>query len=106
MNEHSATPGNGWRLGKEISLPLVFAIIVQTIFFVAWLTTLSSNVSQGTTNILELKADRYTKADAAKDKELTDLKFATQGLILSDQLRRIADLESRMRVDQPTRSGR
>lgn len=94
-NEHSQQR-SGWHIGREIPITIVGFLGVQTIFLVIWLANLSSSVNTAVTSLAELKQERYTKSDALKDRELLDLKFASQTLVVSDLTRRMVDAEGKM----------
>lgn len=87
---------NGWHIAREIPITTVLVLGLQTVFFAIWLANLSSAVNGATGSLAELKADRYTKSDAVKDRELMDLKFASQTLIVSDLTRRMVDAEGKV----------
>lgn len=85
-----------WHVGKEINLALILVVIVQTIGFVWWLSQLSSNVTSMRDLFAEFRAEKYTREDARRDRDLQDQKF--QALISRDTEleRRINNAEARI----------
>jgi hypothetical protein len=63
-----------WRLDHKIPLALLIGLIVQTIYFTIWLRDLAGEVKSGNHRLQEIWADRYTKADAAKESEISRLR--------------------------------
>lgn len=95
-NDAVTAPLLRWHIGKEIPLALVVAVIIQTIFFVIWLSNLSSSVGNVTSTLAEFKTERYTRDDARRDRELMEQKMALGSQAASEAIRRIGDLESRV----------
>jgi len=48
---------NGWRIGRELSLPGAAGLAIQTGFFIWWLATLSSTVTGLVTANAKLEAE-------------------------------------------------
>lgn len=59
-----------WHVGREIPLALIFTIVVQTGAGVWFMSQLSSKVDRALEQLSEFKAERYTKEDARRDREL------------------------------------
>lgn len=64
-----------WHLGKEIPITLVFLICVQTAGGVWWAATLTNKLDNLTTQINDLKSEKYTKGEAVKDQSLINLRI-------------------------------
>lgn len=59
-----------WHVGKEIPIAMVLAVLLQTFLGVAWLSNLSFKIDNAISQLSEFKADRYTKEDGKRDREL------------------------------------
>ena len=59
-----------WHVGREVPLALIFTILVQTGAGVWFMSQLSSKVDRALEQLSEFKAERYTKEDARRDREL------------------------------------
>jgi len=62
-----------WHVGKEIPVALIFAVFLQTMGGTWWLSQLSNKIDTAVARLDEFKAERYTKEDARRDKELAAL---------------------------------
>ncbi len=82
-----------WHLGKEIPLPLIFAVVVQSIGIVWWARGLTSEVARLTDQIREQKEERYTQADARKDRDWLNLLIQGSREREAETLRRINNIE-------------
>ncbi len=60
----------GWHVGKEIPLAMIFAIIVQTMGAVWWAAVLSTKLDDLSYQVAALTADKYSSKDAEKDKQM------------------------------------
>ena len=77
----------GWHVGKEIPLAIIFAIAVQTMGAIWWAATLSAKLDDLSYQVASINADKYTKTDAEKDQ-----KYFNQRQ--TDVERRITNLEN------------
>lgn len=66
---------DNWHLVREIPITLVFLILVQTASGLWWAATLTNKLDNLYGQILDLKAERYTKAEAVKDISLNNIKI-------------------------------
>lgn len=64
-----------WHMSREIPVSLLAVVILQTVAFVFWIATLSSTVTNIVTLMQEFRAERYTRDDARRDRELQDQKL-------------------------------
>lgn len=102
-NEHVPVYRNGngdvpdkWRVGKEIPIVLVAAVVVQTAGGIWWMAQLSGKLDAAVATIVEFKSERYTRDDARRDRELLDQKM-TVGVTRGNELeRRINNNDSRL----------
>ena len=79
---------------------MIFAIVVQTVGVIFWVSQLSSKIDQALTTMTEFKAERYTREDARRDRELLDQKFSASILRDNELDRRLNSIESRLdRID-------
>ena len=90
-----------WHLGREIPLALLFALIVQTCGGIWWAANLTAKVDRALDALAEFKAERYTKEDARRDREL--LMQIVEGLRHNDSehARRIAAIEEKTEQRRP-----
>lgn len=65
----------GWHLGKEIPITLIFLILVQSAGGFWWAATLTNKVDNLTSQIADLKAGSYSKVEANKDLSLINYKI-------------------------------
>lgn len=87
-----------WHIGKEIPLALIAAVVVQTAGGAMWLATLSNKVDSAIDQLKEFKADRYTKEDARRDRELTVLLIQSLQARDTEIERRVGLLEAPPRM--------
>lgn len=59
-----------WHVGREVPIALLLGLGVQTFGGILWLGQLSQKIDTAIATINEFKGDRYTQADARRDKEL------------------------------------
>jgi hypothetical protein len=85
-----------WHLGKEIPLTVIGLLVAQTAGYIWWLSHLSFTVDNAVVQMSEYKAERYTREDARRDRELLDQRFQAQKLIDNDIERRTTGLEARI----------
>lgn len=62
-------PGK-WHIGKEIPIAVLFAVLAQTCGGIWWAASLSAKIDAAIAQLAEYKAERYTKDDARRDREL------------------------------------
>lgn len=86
MVEKSNDRREGWHVGKEIPLAMIFAIVMQTMGAIWWAATLSAKLDDLSYQVAALTADKYTKSDAEKDQKYAEQRF-------SDIERRITNME-------------
>lgn len=76
-----------WHVGKEIPLAVLFTLVIQTGGGVWWLAQVSSKIDYAIVTMQEFKAERYTRDDARRDRELASQRDAEHD-------RRLANLEA------------
>jgi flagellar motor component MotA len=59
-----------WRIGHEIPIALIVTLVIQTGAGVVFFTNLSNKVDAALNLLAEFRAERYTKEDARRDREL------------------------------------
>lgn len=59
-----------WHVGREIPIALIFTIVIQTGAGIWFMSQLSSKVDRALEQLSEFRAERYTKEDARRDREL------------------------------------
>lgn len=64
-----------WHLGKDIPIALIVAVLLQTAGGIWWMAQLSSKIDNAIQTIGEFRAERYTREDARRDRELMDQKL-------------------------------
>jgi hypothetical protein len=78
-----------WHVGKEIPIAFVLTIVAQTAIFVWNASKLDAKVEYVVDQLKQFAAERYTREDARRDREMT--------LLLVDQMKsRDVDMERRM----------
>ena len=77
----------GWHVGKEIPLAIIFAIFIQTAGVIWWAATLSSKLDDLSYQVAAINADKYTKSDSDKDQRYFNQRQ-------SDVERRVTNLEN------------
>jgi hypothetical protein len=78
-----------WHVGREIPLTMLAGLIIQTGAAFWWASKLEAKIDSAIITIAEFKAERYTRDDARRDKEIT--------LTLIDSLRgRTSEVERRL----------
>jgi hypothetical protein len=60
-----------WNLSKNISLTLIFSILIQTIILVVFLTNLASTVANNSANIDALKNEADVLSQRVQSQEVT-----------------------------------
>lgn len=45
MIDEASSPVDHWRIGKEVPIPLIITIIIQTIAFIVWVTVWGTSLS-------------------------------------------------------------
>lgn len=65
----------GWHVGKEIPLALLFALFMQTAGAIWWAATMSTKLDDLSYQVAALNADKYSQRDAARDQSLYDEKI-------------------------------
>jgi hypothetical protein len=74
-NRHTPPPqaddeAGGWHVEKKIPLAIIALIVMQTVAGVWSMSRMVGQVEQLKTEIGEFRAERYTREDARRDKEL------------------------------------
>lgn len=92
-----------WRIEHKIPLALLVGLVVQTIYFTIWLRDLAGEVKSGNSRMEEIWRDRYTRADAAKDADVVELRYKSLEWRVSELERRAAEHE---RDYRSTRNGK
>lgn len=59
-----------WHVGREIPIALILALVMQTGGGVWWASNMSSKLDMALQSLAEFRAERYTKDDARRDREL------------------------------------
>ena len=59
-----------WHVGKEVPIAVLFTLVVQTGGGIWWLAQVSSKIDYAIATMQEFKAERYTRDDARRDREL------------------------------------
>lgn len=59
-----------WHVGREIPLAMLVMVILQTAGGIWWLAQLSAKIDSAIATISEFRAERYTREDARRDREL------------------------------------
>lgn len=85
-----------WHVGKEIPIAMIAALLIQTGAGISWLSNLSFKIDNAIQQLSEFKADRYTKDDARRDRELVLQIVDAQRQRDAEHDRRIAVLEQAM----------
>lgn len=93
-----------WHVGKEIPIVLILAVVVQTGGAIWWMAQLSSKIDAAILSISEFKAERYTREDARRDRELLEQKMNSFSLRDTELERRINQNETR--VERVERAGK
>jgi len=87
-----------WHVGKEIPLVLLFGLLVQTGGGIWWAASLSAKIDAAIATISEFKAERYTKDDARRDRELFLSLVEQQRQADREHERRITSAEEALRM--------
>lgn len=77
-----------WHVGREIPIAVLVMLAIQTGGGIWWLSGVSQKLDSVIAQVQEIKAERYTQADARRDLELIRMRDA-------DLERRIVNLETR-----------
>lgn len=75
MMEKLGDRREGWHVGKEIPLAMIFAILVQTMGAIWWAAVLSTKLDDLSYQVAALTADKYSQKDAERDKQLLSQKI-------------------------------
>jgi hypothetical protein len=59
-----------WHIGKEVPLAVLFMLLLQTGGGIWWLAQMSSKIDRALDTLAEFKAERFTKEDARREREL------------------------------------
>jgi hypothetical protein len=87
-----------WHVGKEVPLAVLFTLMVQTGGGIWWLAQVSSKIDYAVQTLQTFQAERYTREDARRDKELM--------LSVVEALKqKESDMERRIGVMEGSRSG-
>lgn len=70
MQEKQGDRREGWHVGKEIPLAMIFAIIMQTCGVIWWAAVLTTKLDDLSYQVAALSADKYSQKDAEKDKQI------------------------------------
>jgi hypothetical protein len=92
-----------WRIEHKIPLALLVGLVVQTIYFTIWLRDLAAEVKSGNSRMEEVWRDRYTRADALKDRELIDSRIESLQWRVGELERRVGEHD---RADRYTNGGK
>jgi hypothetical protein len=95
--DHPA-PADRWHVGKEVPLSMLFALLVQTVLFAAFISDLKNEVKSTGARVEEIWRDRYTRLDAAKDAEIGRARDDVQNARVEDHERRLRDVEAALRA--------
>jgi len=88
-----------WHVGKEIPIALILAVLMQTCGGIWWAASLSAKIDAAIATIAEFRAERYTKEDGRRDREL----FLQ---LIEQQRQRDAEHERRLTQVEETQRGR
>lgn len=80
-----------WHVGKEVPIAVLFTLVVQTGGGIWWLAQVSSKIDYAVSTMQEFKAERYTRDDARRDRELAQQRDAEHD-------RRLAAIEASLDV--------
>lgn len=59
-----------WHVGREIPIALIVALCLQTGGGIWWASSMSSKLDTALSSLAEFRAERYTKEDGRRDREL------------------------------------
>lgn len=85
-----------WHVGREIPIAVLFMLMLQTGGGVWWLAQMSSKIDRAVETLAEFKAERYTKDDARRDRELLLSLMNAAERRQSDYDRRMAQIETHL----------
>lgn len=68
--QHDRRARDRWHVGREIPLAMLVMVILQTAGGIWWLAQLSAKIDSAIATISEFRAERYTREDARRDREL------------------------------------
>lgn len=85
-----------WHVGREIPIAVLFMLMLQTGGGVWWLAQMSSKIDRAVDTLAEFKAERYTKEDARRDRELLLSLIAASDRRQTEYDRRMAQLETHL----------
>ena len=87
--QHDRRTRDRWHVGREIPLTMLATLIVQTGAAFWWASKLEAKIDSAIVTIAEFKAERYTRDDSRRDKELS--------LTVIESLRgRMSEIERRL----------
>lgn len=82
-----------WHVGREIPLALIAALLIQTGGGIWWASTMTSKLDTALQTLAEFRAERYTKDDGRRDRELLVAQLETLKARDAEHDRRIEALE-------------
>jgi hypothetical protein len=90
-----------WHVGKEIPIALIFAVVMQTLGGIWWMSQLSLKLDNALLQMADFKVERYTREDARRDRELMEQKMNQLSSIDHEFDRRLNVTESKVeRIDR------
>jgi phage terminase large subunit-like protein len=87
---------NKWHVGKEIPLAVLFTLMIQTGGGIWWLAQVSSKIDYAVATLQTFQAERYTREDARRDKEIMVQMIETQRQRDIEHDRRLVEIENRV----------
>lgn len=66
-----------WHFGREVPMALIFPILMQTAGGIWRMSQLSSKLDTAINQMAEFRAERYTRDEARRDRELLENKIET-----------------------------
>lgn len=112
MSEHSEWDGvdrrlpSQWHVAREIPIAVLLTLVLQTGAGVWFLASLSAKVDSTLETLREFRQERYTKADAERDRELFRQALAAMNAAHVDISRRLEKLESEAHPEERKAVGR
>lgn len=92
-----------WHVGREIPIALIIALLIQTGGGVWWASNMSSKLDTALSTLAEFRAERYTKEDARRDRELILQIIEGQRQRDAEHERRIEVIERAAKVNASAR---
>jgi hypothetical protein len=95
--DHKERP-RGWGLyiGREIPMTFLIILALQTLGVAIWFGVVWAKIDNNAADVVALYATRYTKDDAAHDRNLTDARLQNVNYINGELARRLERLETMM----------